>query len=122
MGQLLEARGHLDVTELLSQVKTPTLVLHSRNDNGIPFSEGQALAVGIPGAQFFELDSTNHIFLEKEDAWRRFRDAVLEFTGVEDATDRKMDPFLSLSPRERESLSLITQGLANGQIAERLFG
>jgi len=120
VGQLLEARGHLDVMELLPQVKTPTLVLHSRNDNGIPFSEGQALAAGIPGAQFVELDSTNHILLEKEVAWRRFCDAVLEFTGVEEAIEREADPFLSLSPREREILSLITQGLANVQIAERL--
>jgi len=112
--------ARLDVTELLHRVTTPTLVLHSRNDNGIPFNEGRFLAAGIPGTQFVELDSANHILLEKEDAWRRFCEAVLEFTGIEDAANSAADPFLSLSQREREVLTLITQGLANGQIAERL--
>ena len=30
-----------------------------------------------------ELDSRNHILLEHEPAWERFRAAVLEFMGVE---------------------------------------
>ena len=34
------------------------------------------LAAGIPGAQFVELDSNNHILLENEPAWKRFCDEV----------------------------------------------
>jgi pimeloyl-ACP methyl ester carboxylesterase/DNA-binding CsgD family transcriptional regulator len=121
VAELLKARALVDVEDLLPRVKTPTLVVHSRDDNAIAISEGQILAAGIPGAQFVELDSTNHILLEKEDAWRRFCDAVLEFAGVEHAASAgKPDPFLSLSPREREILTLITHGLGNGEIAENL--
>jgi pimeloyl-ACP methyl ester carboxylesterase/DNA-binding CsgD family transcriptional regulator len=119
VAKLFELRGHVDVMDLLPKVKTPTLVLHSQRDNAISLSEGQTLAASIPGAQFVELDSANHILMETEDAWRRFRDEVLEFAGIEEGVAGD-DPFLSLSPREREILGLITQGLANGQIAERL--
>ena len=37
------------------------------------------MAGGIPGAEFVELDSRNHILLEHEPAWQRFREAVLAF-------------------------------------------
>ena len=77
-----DARSHVDVVDLLPQVATPTLVLHARDDAVVPFSEGHVLAAGIPNAQFVELDSRNHILLENEPAWERFRDAVLDFIGL----------------------------------------
>ena len=48
----------------------------------VPIAEGRFLAAGIPGAQFVELDSKNHILLESEPAWARFSEAVLEFMGL----------------------------------------
>lgn len=118
--QLLESRATLDVTELLGEVKVPTLVLHARGDVVAPIAEGHILAAGIPGAQFVELDSMNHILLEKEQAWERFCDEVLEFAGLTGRTHGEDPAFASLSPREREVLHLITEGLGNAQIAERL--
>src|SRR5215212_7385761 len=99
---LLEARGAVDVTGLLAEVRTPTLVLHSRDDYITPILEGHVLAAGIPGAQFVELDSKNHVLLEHEPAWARFREAVLEFTGVDIPAVNEHSAFASLSPRERE--------------------
>lgn len=118
--RLLEERSAINVSALLDKVRTPTLVLNSRDDDVIPISEGHILAAGIPGAQFIELDSKNHILLETEPAWERFCDEVLEFLGVKGSTRGEDPAFALLSPRERDVLALITDGLGNAQIAENL--
>jgi class 3 adenylate cyclase len=51
-----------DVTSMLAQVQAPTLVLHRIADPIIPFSAGQKLAAGIPGARFVPLEGKGHLF------------------------------------------------------------
>jgi pimeloyl-ACP methyl ester carboxylesterase/DNA-binding CsgD family transcriptional regulator len=119
-GRLLEARAETDVTRFVGQVTTPTLVVHAREDAVVPLSEGRFFASEIPGAQYVELDSPNHILLEHEPAWARFGDAFLDFTGQRGATTGSTAPFEALSRRERETLALLADGLSNAEIAERL--
>jgi pimeloyl-ACP methyl ester carboxylesterase/DNA-binding CsgD family transcriptional regulator len=117
--ELLRSRADIDVVDLLPKITAPTLVLHAREDAACPLSQGHLLAAGIRNAQFVELDSKNHILLEHEPAWTRFCDAVLVFMGIVPPSGE--DPaFATLSTREREVLGLITEGLGNAEIADRL--
>jgi DNA-binding NarL/FixJ family response regulator len=58
------------------------------------------------------------VLLEHEPAWARFKEAVLAFAGPSAAP--AADAFGDLSKRERETLTLLAEGLSNSQIAERL--
>jgi pimeloyl-ACP methyl ester carboxylesterase/AraC-like DNA-binding protein len=77
--KLQRALGSLDVRALLPKVTTPTLIFHSRNDQAVPFSQGEQLAASIPGAMFVPLESKNHILLESEPAWTMFAEISGEF-------------------------------------------
>jgi pimeloyl-ACP methyl ester carboxylesterase/DNA-binding CsgD family transcriptional regulator len=118
VASLLQKRGTVDISNLLGSVRSPTLVLHARDDEVIPVSEGRLLASGIPGAEFVELDSRNHILLEHEPAWHRFREAVRVFMQPEETAAGSA--FDALSARERQVLALMSDGLTNTDIAERL--
>jgi DNA-binding winged helix-turn-helix (wHTH) protein/pimeloyl-ACP methyl ester carboxylesterase len=69
----------IDIEELLPKVSVPTLVLHCRHDNSVPFNEGRRMAALIPNATFVNLDSENHVPLPEEPAWQRFVDEIETF-------------------------------------------
>jgi pimeloyl-ACP methyl ester carboxylesterase/DNA-binding winged helix-turn-helix (wHTH) protein len=77
--RIRRASDEIDVTPLLPQVKAPTLVLHCRDDAGVPFDEGRRMAAGIPGARFVALEGRNHVILEDEPAWPRFIEEIKGF-------------------------------------------
>jgi pimeloyl-ACP methyl ester carboxylesterase/DNA-binding winged helix-turn-helix (wHTH) protein len=77
--RMLSISARIDVTELATRVRAPTLVLHPKGDVITNFEEGRKLAALIPGARFVPLESRNHILLEDEPAWPRFVDEMNRF-------------------------------------------
>ena len=77
--RIMQATGEIDISDLLPQVRVPTLVLHCRNDAAVVLDEGRRLAAGIPGAKFVALESRNHLVLESEPAWEKFIGEIKTF-------------------------------------------
>jgi pimeloyl-ACP methyl ester carboxylesterase len=77
--RIMQATGQVDISDLLPQVRVPTLVLHARNDAAVPFDEGRRLAAGIPGARFVALESRSHVIVEREPAWSRLLEEITAF-------------------------------------------
>ena len=75
--------GEIDIRHMLPQLDVPTLVMHCREDQVVPFEEGRILAAEIPGACFVPLESRNHVLLENEPAWERMLEETRAFLGVE---------------------------------------
>jgi pimeloyl-ACP methyl ester carboxylesterase/DNA-binding CsgD family transcriptional regulator len=108
----------IDVVDLLPKVTCPALVMHATGDVRVPFEEGRLMASLIPGARFVPLESSNHLLLEDEPAWRRWVEEIHAFLPSPAAV---ADPaFAALSRRERDVVELIARGCDNAQIAAHL--
>jgi DNA-binding winged helix-turn-helix (wHTH) protein/pimeloyl-ACP methyl ester carboxylesterase len=84
--RLVEVFGDIDVSEALSKIAAPTLVLHSRNDASVPLEQGLNLARSIRDARFLALESRNHLVLSHEPAWRRYMEEVCAFLDQDEPT------------------------------------
>lgn len=81
--RLFRACHAIDVREQAKQVSVPTLVMHSRDEPGVPVEYGREMAALIPDARFISLDSRNHILLEREPAYQRFLEETVSFLKSE---------------------------------------
>ncbi|MGQ0575383.1 MAG: alpha/beta fold hydrolase [Pseudonocardia sp.] len=108
-----------DVADLLTGVRTPTLVLHARRDRMIDFADGRELASRIPHARLVALDSDNHITLADEPAWPVLVDELSAFVAADGVTGGS-GTLRSLTERELAVLRLVGQGHDNVEVAGAL--
>lgn len=76
-----EAFDRFDVTGHLPKLDVPTLVIHASADGVHPVSQGRLLAAEIPGAEFLQVASNNHVYLPSDPVWRQIVDAQLAFVA-----------------------------------------
>ncbi len=109
---LLALSYDLDVTDLLGQVRAPTLVVHRTGDRAAPVAQAHVLAEGIDDAELVLLPGRSH----------------LPYAGDRDELVRVVRRFLGLplgrrgglTPRQREVAALVSEGCTNREIATRL--
>ena len=128
---LVESLAVTDVRSRLAEIAVPVLVVHRRSDF-VPLSEAGLLIRGIRGARLAELDGSDHL------PWIGDVSGVLspiaEFVGevagrpAERAATapsarprRPATGWDALTDAERRVAQLVADGLANREVAERLF-
>lgn len=117
---LLEHVYDADVRAQLESVRAPTVIVHRRGDRAIPYELGLQLAAGIRGASLVSLGGSAHFpwLGDGLSVARALRTGLS--ANVRDARiDEKASPGL-LSPREKEVLSLVAEGMTERDIAARL--
>jgi pimeloyl-ACP methyl ester carboxylesterase len=77
--RLFESFGQMDVRHRLADVRAPTLVLHSRDDQLVAATFGQEIAAGIAGARFVGLPTNDHILLADEPAFAQLAHEIQGF-------------------------------------------
>jgi pimeloyl-ACP methyl ester carboxylesterase/DNA-binding CsgD family transcriptional regulator len=126
---LVEAVIRTDVRSLLPEVTVPTLVIHRRGDL-IELEQGRYLAEHIPGAEYVELDGSDHLpWVGDTDAVvapverfvRRFASQrPVPAARARARPGRAATGWGSLTEAEHSVAALVAEGLSNPVIASRL--
>jgi pimeloyl-ACP methyl ester carboxylesterase/DNA-binding CsgD family transcriptional regulator len=113
--RLLLACYEIDVTDRLGDIECPTLVVHRERDRAAPLAQSRFMASHIGGAQLVELPGRSHLpYIGDIDA---LVEEVRRFLGLRPLR-RSAAP--TLTKRQQEVAELVSRGLTNREIAERL--
>ena len=105
-----------DITELLPTIRIPTLVLHRRESQAIPFRLGRELAAQIPGARFAALSGDAHNAWEGDSA--EAVKEIGEFLGVplSDSSKPKLDNIPGAIAGDPLSRYRVTKRISEGSM------
>jgi pimeloyl-ACP methyl ester carboxylesterase/DNA-binding CsgD family transcriptional regulator len=128
---LVESLTAIDVRSRLAEVAVPALVLHRRLDY-LPLAETKHTVGGIRGARLVVLEGSDHLpwLGDVSSVLSPIADFVAEVSrgpaprsaGVPAARrKRPATGWEALTDAERRVSDLVVLGLANGEVAERLF-
>jgi len=76
---LMRMNSQIDISDILSSVHVPTLVIHISGDRTVNVEGGRFLAERIPGARLLELSGDDHLFFIHEHTAAAMADAIEEF-------------------------------------------
>lgn len=62
VADLMRMNSQIDVSDIVSSIRVPTLVIHRTGDVTINVEGGRFLAASIPGARYVELPGVDHLF------------------------------------------------------------
>jgi DNA-binding CsgD family transcriptional regulator len=128
---LVESLTVTDVRSRLTEVDVPTLVVHRRADF-VPFSEAELMARGIRGARLVELEGSDHLpwVGDVGGVLSAIAEFVAEVSGrppervaavPASRAGRPATGWEALTDAERRVAHLVAGGLANREVAERLY-
>jgi pimeloyl-ACP methyl ester carboxylesterase len=82
VADLMRMNSQIDVSDIVSTIRVPTLVIHRTEDVTINVEGGRFLAANIPGARYVELPGADHLAWVGDNAME-IADTIGEFlTGV----------------------------------------
>lgn len=112
---LLEFCYRIDVTGSLETITTPTLVVHRDHDRAAPIAQSELIASTISGARLEILPGRSHLpYIGDADTLVA---AIRSFLGLPKV---RSDSSITLTARQREIAALVSDGLTNKEIGERL--
>ena len=82
MMQHRDAINSDSISDVLADIRCPTLIMHGRRDAVHPISEAQKLVEGIPGAELVILETANHLPLLGTPAWKTFKTVLADFLSA----------------------------------------
>jgi pimeloyl-ACP methyl ester carboxylesterase/DNA-binding CsgD family transcriptional regulator len=113
--ELLRLCYRIDVTASLGRVRAPTLVVHREHDRAAPLEQARLIAAGIPETRLEVLPGRSHLPYGGDTAM--LIRSIRTFLGL--PVGRRVDP-PRLTRRQEDVAALVTEGLTNREIGDRL--